>query len=63
MVNCSGCGKEIDVNRASLGINLPDVTDGPVYFCHDCEPIKSPEEIIESLESFINPPKEKGGRK
>lgn len=61
-VECFKCGKRISKNGASLGMNLPGVTPGPIYFCHDCEPIKSPEEIVASMDSFLMAPEEPGKR-
>ncbi len=55
-MKCQNCGAEIV--EASCGMNIPALTPGPVYWCHDCVPVDDPEEIIKMFESFINPPKE-----
>ena len=41
-----------------MGMNLPNITDGPQYFCKKCIPQKSAEELIKLFENFIEPPKE-----
>ena len=56
--SCFRCGRVIE-GHPSMGMNLPGVTPGPIHFCYECEPPKSAEEIIESIESFLDPPKEK----
>jgi len=42
-----------------MGMNMPNVTPGPVYFCAKCVPIGTSAEIVESLDNFVNPPKER----
>jgi hypothetical protein len=41
-----------------LAYNIPDVTPGPMYYCLECEPIKSADEIIENIKLFMGPSKE-----
>ncbi len=55
-VPCSTCGKMLESPHS--GMNLPDVTDGPQYWCDECTPWKSDEDFIQALESMIVPPKE-----
>ena len=57
-MKCHDCGKEISDEEVSLGMNLPPITDGPQYWCHDCKPVQSAEEVIAQFYSFFNPPKE-----
>ncbi len=57
---CFKCGKRVAKGKASVGMNLPGVTPGPIILCHTCEPIKSPEEIVESIDNFLVPPVEPG---
>lgn len=52
---CFSCGKRVAKGKASLAYNLPGVTPGPIYFCHECEPIRTPEEIQQSIEDFMMP--------
>ena len=60
MYTCYGCQKRLEWDEVSQGMNLPDVTPGPIYYCHTCVPAGSAQELIESTENFLNPPKEKG---
>lgn len=55
---CDKCKKEIGDGEISGGMNLPGVTDGPVYFCRECLPSVESRETIEWIKSFIDPPKE-----
>jgi hypothetical protein len=43
-----------------MAMNLPGVTPGPIFFCHECEPPVSAEEAIERIDGFIMPVKEPG---
>ena len=56
---CFECGANIDVNDAGMGMNIPDVTPGPVYWCVRCKPPTDEEGAKNSLSGFIDPPREK----
>ena len=51
---CEDCGKEIK-GQPSMGMNLGW---GAMYFCYECRPVLSVEEIIESMDNVMNPKKE-----
>lgn len=53
---CNNC--KTLIFEISFGMNLPFVTDGPVYFCKNCCPPATSEEIIAQIENFIDPIKE-----
>jgi hypothetical protein len=55
-MKCYQCEKELDFKDVSMAQGLPDI--GQFYWCKDCVPIGTPEEIIESLDDFIEPKKE-----
>lgn len=57
---CFKCGKKIQANEAGLGMN---VGFGPQYWCRECEPPKSAEEIIRSIDGVIRSPVEPGKEK
>jgi len=56
-VRCFKCDKEINPNEAGLGMNMGF---GPRYWCRTCEPPMKAEDIIKSMDRFMNPKKEKG---
>lgn len=60
---CFTCGKRVAKGTASIAMNLPGVTPGPVIFCHCCEPIGTPEEIAERIENFLRAPTERAHNK
>lgn len=61
MCSCYLCETSLREQDVSMAMNLPDVTPGPIHFCYDCRPVPDdPQEIIDSIDSFINPPKERG---
>jgi hypothetical protein len=53
---CNDCGKTITQYDIALAMNLPDIIDGPVYYCKECADKKG--DIKTIFDSFINPPKE-----
>lgn len=55
---CYNCLKVID-EIPTFAMNLPDVTPGPVRFCSDCCDSASVTTIIEQIDSFLNPPRER----
>lgn len=58
-MECHECGRTIDGEPAA-GMNLPGVTDGPVYWCGECAPQGTAKETARIIASFIDPPKESG---
>lgn len=52
---CFACGKKFDANKAGLAMNMGF---GPQYWCQDCKPPASGQEVGETIERFINPKKE-----
>ena len=59
MIKCYSCKNGLESCEVSMGMNMPNVTPGPVYFCAKCVPIGTSAEIVESLDNFVNPPKER----
>lgn len=58
LVDCNGCNNKITLEDIAYGMNMPYVTDGPVYMCFDCDGYKTDDEVVQFIDNFINPIKE-----
>lgn len=62
---CFGCGEKIlNFKGVGLAMGMPGVTpSGGIYYCKKCRPPAGAKEMIEQIQNFIHPPKEKGNEK